>query len=362
MHPGPARSCVQVMPRGLDPRATAYALEAPVATEWLRVLRCANSSGWSLLSLPDHSAPVNTAFLVVKPSRALYLEGIAALQRAATGAFNRTHGWNLVGPPSTAVPALDASQDARYRMRGFSSEMRARDDWGFVCASLDQGFFFYMMRIRSALGSDLGRVCSLGPHEKPPEPRMRAKLRHYAGGVKPEESLALASRCSHDGALVMGAKPRSGFWRLIRPAAEYKLRGIAQEIARTLSWGERTRALGSELLGQPEATAPREFDRPIQPICSAASARPLRATGPPALCPLLQSCVAKISDGLRCLRAELDFYNVTLLPRRGLHSGGATNTSEVVRGARFFDRHFPAQLGGVSAAVPGAPHVLPSQT
>ena len=72
------------MPRGLDPRATAYALEAPAATEWLRLLRCANRSGWSLLSLPDHSAPVNTAFLVVKPSRALYLEGIAALHPASS--------------------------------------------------------------------------------------------------------------------------------------------------------------------------------------------------------------------------------------------------------------------------------------
>ena len=337
------------MPRGLDPRAASYALEAPAAIEWLRVLRCANSSRWSLLSLPDHSAPVNTAFLVVKPSRALYLEGIAALQRAASGAFNRTHGWDLVGPPSTAVPAID---DSRTR----ASEMRSRDDWSFVCASLDQGFFFYMMRVRSAVGSDLGRVCTLGPHEQPHVPRMRAKLRHYAGGVKPEESLALAGRCSHNGALVMAARPRSGFWRLLRPAAEVKLRGIAQEIARSLSWGERTRALAAELLGQPEATAPREFDRPTQPLCSAATARPLRPTArPPAVCPLLHSCVAKLSEGLRCLRAELDFNNVTLLPRS---LRGVTGTSEVLRGARFLDRHFPARLGGISAAVPAHPHVL----
>ena len=341
---------MQVMPRGLDPRAASYALEAPAAIEWLRVLRCANSSRWSLLSLPDHSAPVNTAFLVVKPSRALYLEGIAALQRAASGAFNRTHGWDLVGPPSTAVPALD---DSRTR----ASEMRSRDDWSFVCASLDQGFFFYMMRVRSAVGSDLGRVCSLGPHEQPHVPRMRAKLRHYAGGVKPEESLALAGRCSHKGALVMAARPRSGFWRLLRPAAEPKLRYIAQEIARSLSWGERTRALAAELLGQPEATAPREFDRPTQPLCSAATARPLRPTGP-AVCPLLHSCVAKLSEGLRCLRAELDFYNVTLLPRSLRSGGGVAGTSEVLRGARFLDRHFPARLGGISAAVPAHPQVL----
>ena len=345
------------MPRGLDPRAMSYTLEAPAAIEWLRVLRCANSSRWSMLSLPDHSAPVNTAFLVVKPSRALYLEGVAALQRAASGAFNRTHGWDLVGPPSTAVPALD---DSTTR----SSEMRSRDDWGFVCASLDQGFFFYMMRVRSAIGSDLGRVCSLGPHEQPQVPRMRAKLRHYAGGVKPEQSLGLAARCSHDGALVMAARPRSGFWRLLRPAAEPKLRFVVMEIARSLSWGERTRALGAELLGQPEATAPREFDRPVRPLCSAATAAPLPAApGPPAVCPLLRGCVAKLSEGLRCLRAELDFYNVTLLPRSPRSGGGGVSGTStpppiVMRGARFLERHFPARLGGVSAAVPAHPQVL----
>merc|ERR1740136_445553 len=119
-----------------------------------------------------------------------------------------------------------------------------------------------MMRVRSEAGSDLGRVCSLGPHERPPVTSMRAKLRHYAGGAKPELALALAARCSHNGALAMSAKPKSGFWRLLRPAAEPKLRSVAQEIARSLSWGGRTRALGAELLGQPEATAPREFDRP----------------------------------------------------------------------------------------------------
>ena len=251
------------------------------------------------------------------------------------------------------MPALDASQDARQRMRGFSGEMRARDDWGFVCASLDQGFFFYMMRIRSALGPILGG-CSQARAES-----ARAACANcvITREIKPEEALAgeplLARRRAGD-----GRKAQVKFWRPLRPAAERKLRGIAREIARTLSWGERTRALGSQLLGQPEATAPRDFDRPIQPICSAATARPLRATGPPALCPLLQSCVTTISEGLRCLRAELDFYNVTLLPRRGLRSGGATDTSEVLRGSRFFDRHFPAQLGGVSAGVPGSPHIL----
>ena len=46
---------------------------------WLRVLRCANQSGWALLSLPDHSSPVNTALLVLRPNASLYREGVAAL-------------------------------------------------------------------------------------------------------------------------------------------------------------------------------------------------------------------------------------------------------------------------------------------
>ena len=43
-------------------------------------------------------------------------------------------------------------------------------------------------------------------------------------------------------------------------------------------------------------------------------------------------------------------------------SDGVTGTSTlppiVPRGARFLDRHFPARLGGVSAAVPAHPQVL----
>ena len=159
----------ELMPGGLPPNAPAYSeSDAAIAREWLEMLRCANGSTWAMLSLPDHSAPVNTAFLVVKPSRALYSEGLAALHKAgAPGGFNRTHGWFLVGPPSVAVPAGDSSV-----RRG--SEMRSRDDWGFVCAALDQGFFFYLLRIRHAIGSDLDSTCPLP--ESPP--RLRARLRH----------------------------------------------------------------------------------------------------------------------------------------------------------------------------------------
>ena len=105
------------------------------------------------------------------------------------GRFNRTHGWDLVGPPSVSTPALDDSLSLK-------SEMRTRDDWSFVCASLDQGFFFYMMRIRAQQGADLGRVC---PSEEAAREGHHAKLRHYAGGAKPDESLSSAARCVRGG-------------------------------------------------------------------------------------------------------------------------------------------------------------------
>ena len=348
---------MEVMPRGLHPRAPGYAPEAPAAREWLRVLRCANQSGWALLSLPDHSSPVNTALLVLRPNASLYREGVAALQR---GRFNRTHGWDLVGPPSVSTPALDDSLSLK-------SEMRTRDDWSFVCASLDQGFFFYMMRIRAQQGADLGRVCSL---EEAARKGHHAKLRHYAGGAKPDESLSNAARCVRGAsAPQLGAKPPSGFWRLIRPAPEPKVAYVAKEIARSLSWGERTRALAAELLGSPEAAAPRELDASAPAPCAQVNKKPREAPeaasggAPPPACTLVRSCLATLRRGLRCLRAELDHYNVTLTDRRRCHHpiGGelrcADVSPEALGGAAFLARHFPEKRGGVSAAVPDWPQL-----
>ena len=51
----------------------------------LHLLRCADSSRWALLSLPDHSSPVNGALLVLKPNASLYEEGLGALRRLLNG-------------------------------------------------------------------------------------------------------------------------------------------------------------------------------------------------------------------------------------------------------------------------------------
>ena len=94
---------MEVMPRGLHPRAPSYTPEAPATRDWLRVLRCANQSGWALLSLPDHSAPVNTAFLVARPNLSVYDEGVAVLRRGLeagdTRWTHRPHCWLTGWPP-----------------------------------------------------------------------------------------------------------------------------------------------------------------------------------------------------------------------------------------------------------------------
>ena len=208
--------------------------------------------------------------------------------------------------------------------------------------------------MRRAAGADFGGVCPAARGAAPQAKLLgpRAKLRHYAGGAKPEQALADAARCARGDRLRLSAKPLSGFWRLIRPAKEGKLAGVAQEIARALSWGERTKALGAELLGTPQPATPRDFDARWTSPCSSADARSAGTrTGeaPPPVCTLLRSCVATLDNGLRCLRAELAFYNVTLLKRN------TAEAPEVLSGAAFMERHNPERRGGISAAVPAHP-------
>jgi len=105
---------MEVLPRGLPHTAAAYSPDESVTNEWVALLHCARRSTWAMLSLPDHSSPVNTAFLVVKPSRALYVEGVELLERAASGHYNQTHGWDLIGPPARAVPPTDDSLRQPY--------------------------------------------------------------------------------------------------------------------------------------------------------------------------------------------------------------------------------------------------------
>ena len=119
-----------------------------VASDWLRLLRCASASPRRLHSFPDFSSPVNAAIMLVRPDLALYRAGLDVLRHAAGRPFDRKRGWEGLGPPLTVTPKGD---DAWRRRRGHM-QMLDLDTHDFVGASIDQGFFFHMMRARAALG------------------------------------------------------------------------------------------------------------------------------------------------------------------------------------------------------------------
>lgn len=72
----------------LDATAARWATMAPAVL--------ANASWPRLVSNADTMSPVNGGVFVVRPSTASFAEGLRLLHRCR---FNRTHGWDLVGPP-----------------------------------------------------------------------------------------------------------------------------------------------------------------------------------------------------------------------------------------------------------------------
>lgn len=330
---------MEVMPHGLPSAAPAFSPDVSATREWVAMLRCANRSQWAMLSLPDHSAPVNTAFLIVKPSHALYREGLELLGRAAAGGFNVTHGWDLIGPPASVVPASDDSSRLQ-------SPMRNRTRWDFVCAELDQGLIFHMLRVKHRVGADLHIAC---PLETPTPRKERAFLRHYAGGAKPAETLRRAARCSSMGNIstpIGMRRPaystrKASFWRLFRAAGRAKLRGVASEVARTISWGERTMDLATKLLNHAGRVSNTNERR--SSACEASGELP------PPLCRTLPIGLSGISTGLACLKVELAHFNVSI----NLRDGGITK----IRAGAFLQELFPESRGGFHAAVPRNPEL-----
>ena len=148
----PARVCpqdIEVLPQlAMQGFADVGAQVDRVASDWLRLLHCASASPRRLHSFPDFSSPVNAAIMLVRPELALYRAGLDVLRGAARRPFDRKRGWEGLGPPLTVTPKGD---DAWRRRRGHM-QMLDLDTHDFVGASIDQGFFFHMMRVRAALG------------------------------------------------------------------------------------------------------------------------------------------------------------------------------------------------------------------
>lgn len=169
----PHSSARRVVPSN---RSTSDVRVDQAAKDWLSLLRCAEHSNQSLWSYPDHSSPVNGALLVVRPNVKIYLEGVAVLQGAIRWApFNYSHGWERIGRPHSVVPPTD---HVWQRRRGHSALVDG-NTWDFVGGSVDQGFVYYMMRVRHTLGVDIRlSECAAAPQEP-------LTVFHHYGGVHP---------------------------------------------------------------------------------------------------------------------------------------------------------------------------------
>ena len=210
-----------------------------VSADWLHLARCAvgrNGSGFSLLSYPDPSSPVNGALLIARPDASLYAEGVAVLRRVPhIGPFNKSLGWENGGLPSATVPPSD---HVWWRRRGHTHVVDERS-WDFVGGKTDQGFLFYMLRVRHRLGGDVRLVPSCSRESAPGvEP---SYYYHYgsAGGTKPEQmlqrwhSMKLKKRC---------------YGRVVPHFVE-----DGTVLSRTVGWARRTRAEIYEMMRRLES-------------------------------------------------------------------------------------------------------------
>ncbi|KAL1511497.1 hypothetical protein AB1Y20_006295 [Prymnesium parvum] len=360
----------------LDMEPTPRVAHAAHAAEhWASLLRCLERRNESFFSLSDHSTPVNTAYMIIKPNLSLYAEGVEVLWRAAKGAFNSTHGWDLVGPPRSAVPPSDPSWTMLRRKR---MEMFTLNDWTFVCGATDQGFFFYIFRVRHTIGADLlintrcprGNSTPTGPTRRGarfrarrrvaaeraarewwnPSGRSLAWLHHYAGGMKPEIFLNEYNACERNvmGQLMSGNALRTFFQqasstrRTRTPAGRGNVshppESVAWEVARSLSWGRRA-LLEARLMLQdiPAATAhaharcrentPSSRPSPMPSIASPmyTNAKTLSVHCPSNLSSdarsgsaaslFLEEVVQFLERGTNCVETSLRRWNVSVTPR-----------------------------------------------
>lgn len=109
----------------------------------------------------DHSAPVNTGAMLLKPSRQLYAESMDVLRNAS---FDQHVGFDGVGRPRSLTHDL-AQLAVGMTVRGDPLAIRAvrrrlratqawrEDAWTFAAAAADQGLFYYLFYVRRKLGT-----------------------------------------------------------------------------------------------------------------------------------------------------------------------------------------------------------------
>ena len=119
---------------------------ARTAARWAQMAPPLRNVSWpELLSHADSMSPMNGGVWLVRPSAARYATGLRVLHRCK---FNSSHGWDHVGPPRSLGLAFKHADGTRVSDDTgdppWQSDAYRRDDWAFVGADSDQGFFFYV--------------------------------------------------------------------------------------------------------------------------------------------------------------------------------------------------------------------------
>jgi len=131
---------IDLLEQGRRSRLGMSAYLALAAKAWSEGVPRFRASRARLLGSPDTESPLNTGTMWLKPSRALYDEGIALLR---LNRFSVEFGFNSTGRPRALMPRGLAAKSAINATR-----MMRLDNWNFVGGSSDQGLFTLIFAMR----------------------------------------------------------------------------------------------------------------------------------------------------------------------------------------------------------------------
>jgi hypothetical protein len=126
---------------------------APIIVEdWCALMQRMRERNLSLVSEADGSSPLNAGILLLRPDRQIYESGLTVLAKA-NASYNTTHGFELAGPPGSVIPMDDPVRSPAAHPS--AKNLLKRNVWRFYGSASDQGFFFYMLRVKHQRGADV---------------------------------------------------------------------------------------------------------------------------------------------------------------------------------------------------------------
>jgi hypothetical protein len=142
---------VDLMPTRLLPVGRGATALAPIREEWARMLPIlmAPDASIRMVASADWSSPINAGLLLLRPSAAIFREGLDALHAP----FDTSRGWNRTGGPAALMGAagLLHTDGSTLHYQGAPARID-HQNWDFVGSDIDQGLFFYVLLARHRVG------------------------------------------------------------------------------------------------------------------------------------------------------------------------------------------------------------------